>query len=116
MNFRTIKVLTLLIVGSLYWQIAVQVTGASEPWDAPSYWSFWYPVSLGMSAVGGIVFRPGSWWVGLLLTFAQLPIMSLNSGIGSLMVVGILFLAALAIPAVALSYLSGWIADRTMRR
>lgn len=116
MNVRAIKVFMLLIVGCVYWQIAAEMTGASEPWDAPSYWSFWYPVSLGMSVVAGVLFRPGAWWVGALLTFAQLPIMFLNTGAGPLMAVGILFLAALAIPAMALSYLGGWIADRRARR
>ena len=112
MNIRAIKVVTLLIVSVLYWQTAVESTGAREPWDAPSYWSFWYPVSLGMSAVAGFVFRPNGWWAGLLLTFAQLPVMWFNTGTGPLLVVGIVFLAALAIPAITVSYVTSRVADR----
>lgn len=116
MNVGVIKVLGLLVASCLYWQIAAQTTGVHEPWDAPGYWYFWYPASLAMSAGAGLLFRVNGWWPGLVITFSQLPVMWLNTGIGPLVVFGIVFLGALAIPAMALSYLTGWIADRRRPR
>lgn len=109
MPIRLIQTFVLLLIGGLYWQTVVWVTDTTEPWDAPAYWRLWYPISLIMSALAGPFFKQCPWQAGLLLTFAQLPIMWLNSGTGPLMIVGLMYLLALAIPAMALSQVTGWV-------
>lgn len=112
MNTRVMKVLALLIVGGVYWQVVCQATGTREPWDAATYWSLWYPLSFALSAVAGYLLKEDGWLAGGMLIFAQLPIMWLNNGTGPLFAVGLLFMCVLAIPAVAISLLTGLFAMR----
>jgi hypothetical protein len=107
-----IKILVLLVCSMLYWQSVCRVTGATEPWDADAYWRAWYPASFGLSALAGLFFKRRGWMAGAILTFAQLPVMWLNSGTGFLWVVGLMMLSILAIPVVAISALTGWLAAR----
>jgi hypothetical protein len=112
MNAVALRAFILLIVGGLYWQAVCQMTGAREPWDADAYWYLWYPISCLLSAIAGVSFRKTGWLAGGIITFSQLPILWLNSGTGPLMAVGLLFLSMLAVPTIALSALTGWLAAR----
>lgn len=47
------QALIILAVGSVYWQLFAEMTGASEPWDAPAYWTLAYPGSLIMLGNAG---------------------------------------------------------------
>ncbi len=98
MSSRAVKVLALLFVSGLYWQVVCQVTGVREPWDADAYWRVWYPLSLALAAFAGYVFGKDGWLAGGILTFAQLPVMWINNGTGPLIAVGVLFLCVLAVP------------------
>ncbi len=115
MRRRSVKALSLFVLGGLYWQLVCQVMGVDEPWDAPAYWAFAYPASLVLAAIAGLLLRRDGWLAGAVLTFAQLPVMWVNNGTGPLWAVGLLFLCLLAIPAVALSTLTGWFASRVHR-
>ena len=100
-----VQVSTMLTVGIAYWWSCIQITNVKEPWDAANYLFVWYPVSLALSAAGGLIFRRHSWLSGVALTLAQLPVMWMSTGIGPLWPVGLIFLSFLAIPAVASSIL-----------
>ncbi|PTQ63353.1 hypothetical protein C8J45_106143 [Sphingomonas sp. PP-CE-3G-477] len=65
------------------------------------------PGSLLLSAVGGFGFGRRGWSAGAIVTVAQLPVMGVNTGFGGLLIVGVAFLAILAVPAVMLSALFG---------
>lgn len=101
------QALIILAVGSVYWQLFAEMTGASEPWDAPAYWTLAYQGSLILSGIAGFFLRRGGWLAGVLLTFAQLPVIWINNEAGPLWAMGLLFLCVLAVPAVAISALSG---------
>ncbi len=107
MKLRMVQVFVLAVVGVLYWLFVSHVSGAKEPWDAAGYWSIWYPGSLLLSAVGGFGFGRRGWSAGAIVTVAQLPVMGVNTGFGGLLIVGVAFLAILAVPAVMLSALFG---------
>ena len=49
---------------------------------------------------------------GVILTFAQLPVIWLNAGTISLWVIGLAMSCILAVPAVAISAFTGWFAAR----
>ncbi|BBC70987.1 conserved hypothetical protein [Altererythrobacter sp. B11] len=102
----------MMIGGAAYWFLVTKVTGAAEPWDAETYWSVWYPVSFILSALGGLLLKRRGWLAGMMLTFAQLPVMWLNTGSGPLWLIGIIMLCALALPVSIVSAVSGWIAAR----
>jgi hypothetical protein len=102
-----VEIFSVLIVGTVYWQLFCQMTGALEPWDAPIYWSVGYPVSLVLSAIIGRFLGADGWLGGALVTLVQFPLMWLNNGIGPLWGVGLIFLIGLAIPCAAISALTG---------
>ncbi|MBE2992872.1 hypothetical protein IFR23_12695 [Sphingomonas sp. CFBP 13603] len=107
MKLRMVQVFVLAVVSVLYWLLVSHVSGAKEPWDAAGYWLIWYPGSLLLSACGGFAFGKRGWSAGAIVTFAQLPVMWVNTGFGGLLIVGVAFLAVLAVPAVILSALFG---------
>ena len=107
MKLRMVQVFVLAVVSVLYWLLVSRVSGAKEPWDAAGYWLIWYPGSLLLSACGGFAFGNRGWSAGAIVTFAQLPVMWVNTGLGGLLIVGVAFLAVLAVPAVILSALFG---------
>ena len=109
------KMIALLLGGTLYWYAVARATGTAEPWDADAYWRLWYPVSLALSAVAGSWLRRRGWAAGAILTAAQLPVMWLNTGTGPLWAVGLLMVAALAAPAVIVSALAGRLASHRSR-
>lgn len=111
MTVRSIKLLSLLLVSLLYWQVVSHVSGASEPWDADGYWQIWYPGSLLLSALSGFVFGRRGWLAGVIVTFAQLPVMEVNTGVDKLVIFGAMILCILAMPAVAVSTIGGRIAS-----
>ena len=112
MNAGVMKILVIAIIGAAYWFLVIRVSGVTEPWDAETYWSVWYPASFVLSALGGALLKKRGWLAGVILTFAQLPIMWLNAETGPLWAVGMVILCALAVPASVISWLSGWIAVR----
>ena len=107
MKLRMVQVFVLAVVSVLYWLLVSRVSGAKEPWDAAGYWLIWYPGSLILSAFGGFAFGRRGWSAGAIVTVAQLPVMLVNTGFGGLLIVGVVFLAVLAVPAVMLSALLG---------
>ena len=95
-----------------YWQMVSHVTGAAEPWDAIAYWRLWYPASLALSALAGPWLGRRTGITGAILTFAQLPVIWLNTGSTMSWPLAVAMLTILALPAIALSALTGRIAIR----
>ncbi|MFM9828792.1 MAG: hypothetical protein ACKVOB_08625 [Sphingomonas sp.] len=110
MLVRSVLLAAISAFALLYWQMVCEVTGANEPWDAADFLTKWYPVALAASAVSGFWLRLWGWTAGVIIIFAQLPVMLINSGTGPLLVVGMFFLAGLAVPAVLLSAAAGQVA------
>lgn len=106
------KALSLLVFSILYWQFVCWLTRTVEPWDADTYWRVWYPMSFFVAALVGVSFKARGWMAGAILTFAQLPVMWLNTGTSYLWPVGVIFASVLAIPVVAISAFAGWYAAR----
>jgi hypothetical protein len=106
-----LRLLALLVVATLYWQSVCLLTGKGEPWDAPAYWTFAYPVSMLLAAMAGWGMRRQGWMAGFVVTLAQLPVMLIHAGGGGqLWVVGLTYLCVLAIPVAAVSALAGRLA------
>lgn len=97
----------IFVLGGLYWQFVSRIGEAAEPWDADAYWRLWYPLSLALSALAAFALRRRHAMAGVLITFAQLPVMWINNGIGPLVAVGVVMLCGLAIPAALISMLAG---------
>ena len=102
-----LKLAGIAILAVAYWQLVSTLTGAPEPWDARAYWTLAYPASVALSAIAGRFLGKRAWLAGIVVTFAQLPVMWLNNGSGPLWAVGLLFLMMLAIPCALVSALAG---------
>lgn len=87
-------------VGLIYWTSFSGIVTAKEPWDGPYYWSVAYPASIAMALALGLVFRRRAWITGPGLTFAQLPIIVANTGIGLFLVFAAALLALLSVPLI----------------
>jgi hypothetical protein len=112
MSTGVVRTLGVIVFGTVYWYLVARSAGVAEPWDAHRYWHIWYPVSLVLSALTGIWLKPHGWRGGAIMTFTQLPVMWLGTGIGALAAAGLLILCALAVPAIAISMLAARIAAR----
>lgn len=95
------------VVSLFFWAVVSAVTGTKEPWDLANYWTIIYPAALALSAIFGAVLKSVQWSAGAIVMFAQIPVVLVISGASPLLGVGILYAAALSIPAITLSWLAG---------
>lgn len=101
------KAILIGMMGILFWNGFSTVTGAREPWDAPTYWTIGYPLSLLLSALAGSLLGRSGWLAGLLIIVSQLTVVVLQSSIEPLFFVGLLYCAVLAVPAMITSLITG---------
>ena len=116
MKTNLTKLLVLLFCSSLYWQFVSWATVTDEPWDADGYWPIWYPASFALSAIAGLALKNRGWMAGAIITFAQLPVILLNTQPGPLLAAGMAILCVLSVPVAATSALTGWLATRAKPR
>ena len=85
-------------LGLARWACADVVTGKAEPWDAPNYWTVFYPLAVIGAALLGFVFpqRPWRWAVTLMLM--QVVVMTATGSGFGLLPLGIVMLLVLAVP------------------
>ncbi|RYG85837.1 MAG: hypothetical protein EON59_11350 [Alphaproteobacteria bacterium] len=101
-----------LVSGGVYWLSISKASGVAEPWDDGAYWRIWYPLALLICALSGYLLKKDGWLVSAIFIAAQLPVMVLVSGIGPLLMLGLLLTMALAVPAVAVSAAATLVATR----
>lgn len=102
------------VIGIAYWAVASGMAGGGEPWDAPAYWTLAYPGALLVSAVLGFAMPARAWLWGVIVVFAQVPVVIAVSSAGPLLLAGVLYAAVLSIPAALVSAGAAW-ARRRMR-
>ncbi len=99
-----------IAAGMALWFAAALSSGKREPWDGAAYWSVAYPVAIGLAGVLGFVFPERPWRWALALFLAQFVAMCLRNGeLGNLWPLGLLLLAALAVPGMALGQFAAWL-------
>lgn len=112
MNVNAAKLVLIFASGLIYWQLTCLWSGKEEPWDSDRYLTLWYPVSIILSGCGGYFLGRRGWISGAVITFAQVPIVIINNGIGPLLAAGLLILVFMAIPPIIVSFLTGRYAAR----
>ena len=100
-----------LALGVVLWTLAGFVDGVREPWDGRSFWIF-YVTALALSAMLGVFAERLAWLAGAAVIFAMLPVMLVATGVGSLIVLGVILLAFMALPAMATAQLAFALAHR----
>jgi hypothetical protein len=96
-----------IAAGVLLWFAGAAVAGKREAWDSGLYWSLFYPIAIGASALLGYLFpdRPWRWAIALFL--AQFAAMVLRSGeIGNLAPLGLAMFGILSLPGVFAAFIA----------
>ena len=89
--------------GLALWSATALLGGRTEPWDNGSYWTISYPLALIGAAMLGYVFPSRPWRWALVLVYSQVLVMlAAGSGFG-LLPLGLVLLAILCLPALALA-------------
>jgi hypothetical protein len=99
-------------VALIFWFAMAQYLGVGEPWDSSDFWPLAYPAALALSAVMGFKGTGSKWSAGAIVIFAQVPIVLATAGDTSLLGVGALYSAILAIPAMGISWVAGTVRRR----
>ena len=92
-----VAVMVALASGITLWLVFNALTGVEEPWDAPT---FGYAYALALVLAGGLAwtFPKSGWLSDAIATWAMLPVMAVQSGVGPLFFIGMLLLFLLSIP------------------
>ncbi len=105
-----------LKVGVVFWALVAWRTPGGEPWDAPAFWTVVYPLALAIAAVLGACFPRKAWLWGLLLMVLQVPVVAVMSGVGPLLLAGVVYALVLALPAMAIAAVAGALRRRLYGR
>jgi hypothetical protein len=106
-SFGAAPWLIAIFAGVMLWLVAGVLSGQREPWDADAYWKGAYPAAMFVCAALGYLWPIRAWRWPLALFEAQLLGMWLRSGeIGNLWPLGMMLLAVLALPGVAVALLA----------
>ena len=100
------------VAGIAYWAAVSGALRGGEPWDADAFWTLVYPGALLLSAVLGFAMPTRAWLWGLIVVLVQVPVVIAVSGAGPLLLAGVLYAAALSIPAALVSGGAGWLRRR----
>ena len=91
------------IGGIVLWSATACLGGRQEPWDSELYWSAAYPLALVLSGLLGFAFPDRSWRWGALMIVSQIVVLAASASDLSMLPLGLIVLAILALPAVALA-------------
>ncbi|MEO8455326.1 MAG: hypothetical protein ABI454_09210 [Sphingomicrobium sp.] len=102
-----------VVTGAILWSVASVSLARREPWDAPSYWTLWYPAAVVAAAALGYFFPRRSWRWPVVLMLMQLPVMMFVTGSdASLLPLGAALLLALSIPGMMAAMMGAAVARR----
>lgn len=87
-----------VVAGVLLWTLTTLVTGRREAWDASAYWTVTYPAGILVSAVLGYLAPVSAWRWGAALMLAQAVTMAVLARDFSLLPLGLILFAVLALP------------------
>jgi hypothetical protein len=99
--------------GALAWLLTMVVSGRTEAWDSPVYWSAAYPACLALAAAQAYFTPDRPWRWALAIMLVQPLVMIVTSG-GSfgLLPLGLVLFGVLAIPALLAAHAAAWVGNR----
>ena len=96
------------LLGLALWGVVAVVELRVEPWDAPNFWTIYYPAAIALCGVLGYLHPQRPWRWALILMFMQLFVMIAGGSGFNLLPMGLILMAVLALPAIGLAYLCAW--------
>jgi peptidoglycan/LPS O-acetylase OafA/YrhL len=109
---RSVHRLYCLAIGAgvLLWIGTALVSGRSEAWDSPLYWSITYPLCLLLAGAFAYFEPERPWRWALALMLVQPLAMLLTSGSSlSLLPLGLVMFAILALPPILIARVVAWL-------
>lgn len=98
-----------LFGGLLLWTLTAVIGHRREPWDAAAYWTIAYPLAILFSAMLGAFYPLKPWRWAATIIFSQLVVMIAGGSDFSLLPLGLVLLALLALPAIAAASFAAWL-------
>ena len=95
-----------IVTGTILWFATSQVSGRRELWDSSVYWTVAYPLAIVLSGILGYLFPQRPWRCAVTVMFTQMIVMVVGGSGFGLLPLGLLLLAILSLPAVALASLA----------
>jgi len=99
-----------ILIGMTLWFAVSLMSGRTEAWDAPQYWTIAFPLLLISATALGYAFPEKPWRWALALFLSQLPAMMIYSGeVGNLFPLGIIMFGILSLPAIICAKGGRWL-------
>jgi hypothetical protein len=105
-----------IVGGSLLWLLGMLLGGRLEAWDSPLYWAVCYPLALVLAAVIGWQVPERAWRWGLAIMLAQAVVLALTAGDFSLLPLGLMLFAVLALPLIGAATVAAGLRRRRARQ
>jgi hypothetical protein len=104
-----------LAAGALLWLGTAAVSGRSEAWDSPLYWSFAYPVCIALAGWFAYLApeKPARWAFAVMLV-QPIAMLFGSGGDFGLLPLGLILFAILALPAFAAAKVAASIRLRSL--
>lgn len=91
---------TAILGGSLLWLLGMLLGGRSEAWDSPVYWTVCYPAAFLLAVAISWQIPERAWRWGLAIMLAQAVVLAATAGDFSLLPLGLILFAILALPLI----------------
>lgn len=92
-----------LVGGALLWIVTSAATGRNEAWDAQSYWTLAYPLSIALAGALAWYAPDRPWRWALAVMVSQALVLAATAGGFGLLPLGLLLFAVLALPGIAVA-------------
>jgi hypothetical protein len=102
--------------GSLLWLLGMMLGGRQEAWDSPLYWTVCYPLALVLAAVIGWKVPERAWRWALAIMLAQAVMLAAAAGDFSLLPLGLMLFAVLALPLIGVATVAASLRRRRRAR
>jgi len=92
-----------IVGGAALWLATAAISGRREAWDSSLYWTVAYPLSIVVAGTLGYRFPEKPWRWALAVMLAQAVALAFAGSDFSLLPLGLILFAVLALPAVVLA-------------
>jgi peptidoglycan/LPS O-acetylase OafA/YrhL len=92
--------------GAILWLATVVMSGRTEAWDSPSYWTVTYPLAILLAGYLGYKSPEKPWRWGLTVMFVQAVVLAISSSSYGLLPLGLILFGVLALPAIGLAQIT----------
>jgi hypothetical protein len=98
-----------IVGGAILWLATMGISGRTEAWDSPLYWSFAYPLAIVVAGGLGYWAPKKPWRWALAVFLVQAVVLALTGSSFGLLPLGLIMFAILSLPAIAVARIAAGI-------